>query len=146
MVSACPLISKSSSLFTNPLGIAPSASITIGITATFMFHYFLVLWQGLGTYVSGLPGLWSLPYGCFFFFFCWLTQYLVIWPRLGDPFVSQNSRVICASYSPGGIMGCAYTTCLNVQISISCTIPSKSPPPPNRVWCYSLFALICCIC
>ena len=34
MVSICPLISKSSSLFTNPLEIVPSAPITIGITVT----------------------------------------------------------------------------------------------------------------
>ena len=41
MVSAGPLISKSSSLFTNYLGIVPSTPITIGNTATFMFHSFL---------------------------------------------------------------------------------------------------------
>ena len=40
MVSACPLISKFSSPFTNLLGIVPSARITIGITVTFMFHVF----------------------------------------------------------------------------------------------------------
>ena len=38
MVSTCPLISKSSGPFTNPLRIVPNAPITIGITATFMFH------------------------------------------------------------------------------------------------------------
>ena len=38
MVSTCPLVSNSSSLFTNPLGIVPSAQTTIGITASFMFY------------------------------------------------------------------------------------------------------------
>ena len=38
MVSTRSLISKSSSPFTNPLGIIPGAIITIGITVTFMFH------------------------------------------------------------------------------------------------------------
>ena len=38
IISTCPLISKSSSPFINPLGIVPSAPITIGITVTFMFH------------------------------------------------------------------------------------------------------------
>ena len=38
MVSTCSLISKSSSPFTNPLGIVPSAPTTIGITV--MFHSF----------------------------------------------------------------------------------------------------------
>ena len=40
MVSARPLISKSSSPFTNPLGIVPLKRITICITVTFMFHSF----------------------------------------------------------------------------------------------------------
>ena len=43
-VSSCPLISKFSSPFTNPLGIVPSVRITIGITVTFMSHIFLGLW------------------------------------------------------------------------------------------------------
>ena len=40
MVSTCPFISQTSSAFTNPWGIVPSAPITIGITVTFMFHSF----------------------------------------------------------------------------------------------------------
>ena len=41
IVSIYPLISKFSSLFTNPLGIITSTQITIGITITFIFHRFL---------------------------------------------------------------------------------------------------------
>ena len=41
MVSARPLISKSSSPFSKLLGIIPSISITNGITITFMFNSFL---------------------------------------------------------------------------------------------------------
>ena len=33
-------------------------------------------------------------------FFCWLSLGLVVWPRLGDPFVSQNPKEFCASHSP----------------------------------------------
>ena len=40
MLESCPLIFKSSSPFTNLLGIFTSASITVGITITFMFDIF----------------------------------------------------------------------------------------------------------
>ena len=43
MVSTHPLISKSSSPFINPLVTGPRASITIRITAAFMFHSFFQL-------------------------------------------------------------------------------------------------------
>ena len=39
-VSPCPVISKSSSLCTNPLVTIPRTSITISIIVTFMFHSF----------------------------------------------------------------------------------------------------------
>ena len=53
MVSTYPLISKSFSLFINPLGIVLDAWITISITVTFMSHsVFLVLEQGLEVYLS----------------------------------------------------------------------------------------------
>ena len=116
MVSTCPLISKSSSLFTNPLGIVPSAPITISITITFMFHSFiLVLQQGLDINLSFcfllilLCGLLRGQYPLFsrFSFFCWLSLGLVIGLRLGDLFISQNPRELCASHSPGWILGCA---------------------------------------
>ena len=42
MVSICPLISKFSIPFTNPMGIVPSVLITVGITVTFMFPSFLI--------------------------------------------------------------------------------------------------------
>ena len=41
MVSAQPLISNFSSPHPKPLGIVPSAPITIGITITFIFHSLL---------------------------------------------------------------------------------------------------------
>ena len=44
MVPTRPLISKPSSPSANPLVTVPSASITIGITVTFMLHSFFVSW------------------------------------------------------------------------------------------------------
>ena len=41
MVFICPLIFKSSTSFTNPLGVVPSPLLTTGITVTVMFHSFL---------------------------------------------------------------------------------------------------------
>ena len=48
----------------------------------FLQFYSEVSWNGEVHYSAG----------SFFFFFFWLSQSLVVWPRLGDPFVSQNPR------------------------------------------------------
>ena len=42
MVSTLPFISKSSSLFINPLVTVPKIPITVGIIVTFMFHSFFI--------------------------------------------------------------------------------------------------------
>ena len=87
IVSACPLMFKSSKLSTNRLGIVPSAPITIGITDTIMFHSFLVPEQGLDIYLSfrflfillcALLTQPNPPFGqfsrfCFFVLFCFFT-------------------------------------------------------------------------
>ena len=78
-------------------------------------------------------------------FFCWLLIGLVIWSRLGEPFVSQNPREVCAFHSPGQLPGCVYTICSYGQISISCTIPRGSRCPPSHVQSYTHLVLVCCI-
>ena len=143
MVSTRPLISKSSSLSTNPLVTVPRAPITIGITVTFMFHSFSVLKQGLSTYLFSFSfsfTQWSpgtaksfirLFFFSFFFFFVVVDSLdLVVWPRLDGLFVSQNLREFCASHFIEQILGSAYTIC---ETSTSCTLPRGSPCPPNRV-------------
>ena len=50
----------------------------------------------------------------------------IVWPILGDPFVSQNFRGDRASHSPGRILDCADSICSYGLISISCTILSGS--------------------
>ena len=89
MVSTRPLISKSSSSFTNPLGIVPSEPTRIGITVTFMFHSFFSS-QARSKYLSLFSlsfifTLWSARIvkstiqQILFVFFCWLSPSLVIW-------------------------------------------------------------------
>ena len=84
IVSTPPLISKSSSPCNNALVTVPSASITIGITVTFMFHSFSVLYQGLGTLfaffqvysIVGRNGkVQYLVRSLFFFFFFFFFYY-----------------------------------------------------------------------
>ena len=112
MVSTRPLISKSSSPCTNPLVTVLRAPITIGIAVTFMFHSFfdsLARSRYLLFFLLSFKfTLWSskaarstIKHVLFFFS---LLQSLVVWPRLGDPFVSQNPGKCCAYYyyySPG---------------------------------------------
>ena len=125
MVSARPPISNSFSLLAKYLGIVPSASITIDITVIFMFHSFLVLFS-----LSLNLTLWCARMAMStirqVIFFCQLTLDLVFWLGLGNLFVSQNTREICASHYPGRILVCAYPICSYDQISISCTIPRGS--------------------
>ncbi len=126
MVSTGPLISQFSILGTNPLVTVPSAPITIGITVTFMFHAFF---SSLTS--SWYLSLFSLSFSftfwssgkaksairqVYFSCFCWLSLGLVVWPRFGGPFVSQNLRKMCASHFLGRILGCTYTTYLYSQI------------------------------
>ena len=54
-----------------------------------------------------------------------LVDSLVIWPRLGDLFVSQNPRKFCTSHSPGQSFGCAYT--INRLIGLVGTVFASDP-------------------
>ena len=45
----------------------------------------------------------------YFIFFLLLLLGLVVLPRLGDPFVSQNPSKVCTFHSSGQILRCAYT-------------------------------------
>ena len=98
MVSTRPLISKSYFPCTNLLVTVPRVPLTIGIIVTSLFH----------SLFSSLISSWYLSFFTLSFnftlwsarraksmirqvlLFCWLLQGLVIWPRLGDPFLSQN--------------------------------------------------------
>ena len=121
MVSTHPFISKSTSHFINPLVTVSRAPITIGITYTFMFRRFfnsLARSRYLSFFLLSFNfTLWPARTAKFtilrvLFFFV----DLVIWPRVGDLFVSQNPSGVCASHSPEQMLDCAYTVCLYGQI------------------------------
>ena len=142
IVSACSLISKPSTHFTNPSVIVLWAPIKIGINVTFMFHsFFLILLQGPGTYPSfrflstllcGQAGQES-PQSCRFSFFVIIIRFNCLVEIRGSVCISKSQRKTPASYSPGQILGCAYTVCSYGQILISCTVLSGSPCLPSLV-------------
>ena len=155
MVSTHPVISKSPRPCINPLVSVLRALITIGITVTFMFHRFFQLPSKVLVLFLLFPFVQfhfvvyqdskvlfflflffiflSFFFFFFFFFFGWVLLSLVVSLRLGDPFICQNPRGVCASHFLGQILDCAYTICSCGQTSISCTFPSWSPFQPSRV-------------
>ena len=88
-------ISNSYCPFTNLLVTVPSSPVTIGITVSFMFYIFSVLWQCPGIYLSfRLPLVLpcrnrKVHYSAVFPFFLLISGGLVVWPGLGDPFEFQ---------------------------------------------------------
>ena len=89
------------------------------LSFVFCLFSFPIFWQGLGTYRSFhflLILLFSKFSFFFFFLFCWLSLGLVVWPRLDDPFVSQNPTEFYASHFHWRILNCTYTICSHGQI------------------------------
>ena len=148
MVFIPPVISKSSCPCIIPLVTVPRTSITIGITVTFMLYniFFqfpnmvqvLILLFTLFQFYSMVSRYSKVHHSASFLLLSLLLLVvvvvgLVVWLRLGDPFVSQNPKGVYASHFPGEILGCVYTICSYGQISISYTIPNGSSWLPSRV-------------
>ena len=92
MVSTRPLISPS--LCTSLLVTIPSAPFTISITVNFIFHsFFSSLARFRDLCLFSLERHYSAGS-----LFCWLSQSLIVWPRLGDRFVSQNPKELFTSH------------------------------------------------
>ena len=49
--------------------------------------------------------------------FLWLSLGLVVWPRLGDPFVFQDPRELCVSYYFGRVPGCSYDYFTHLRVT-----------------------------
>ena len=91
----------------NPLVVVPRAPITIAIMVTLCSIGLSIPEKSRVTYpfvrilsvlLCGQPGEQNRQF-CKFSLFCWLLLGLVVWPRLGDPFVSQNpKRVLWVSF------------------------------------------------
>ena len=121
MVSTRPSIFKSSNSYTKPWVNVQSASITIGITVTFMFHsFFFVLLQGLGTYLSfRFPSV--LPCGQLekqipqfdrlSFLLLIFTRFWSLAEIRWSVCISISQRIFFVSFF-GRILGCAYTISL----------------------------------
>ena len=111
MVSTCLLTSKSSSSLNQSLVTVQSAPNTTSITITFMFHRFFSSLSRLRYLrfffsLSFIFSLWSAgivksTIQQFFFGFCLLSLGQVVWPKLGNPFVSQNPREVFAFHFSG---------------------------------------------
>ena len=69
----------------------------------------------------------------------------MIWLRLGDRFVSQNTIGICVFLSPRQMLCSTYIICSYGQTSIFCTMPSESLCPLSRFYSHILSLLVCCI-
>ena len=143
MVSTCPLISKSSSPFNNPLVIVPKAPITIGMIYTFMFHsFFTSLARSKYLAFFSLSQFYSVvsrdskdhnfasSLFFFFFFFIIIRSGLLAEIRW-SVCISMSHRSLWASFSRTDVGLCIYNLflCSNLNsmyISQWITLPTQS--------------------
>ena len=143
MVYFHPLITKSSNAFINPLLTVQSTPTRIAITVTFTFHrFFDSLARSMYltffsfsfnfTQWSARTEKSTIQEGFFFNFLLTITRYGRMAKIRWSLYISKSQRSLSVSFS----IICSYG-----QISISCTIPSKSPSPPSHVTSYTFLVL-----
>ena len=74
-----------------------------------------------------------------FFFFFWLSQGQVVWPKLSDPFVSQNPSGVCASRTNSRL--CSHHLFVWSNLNFLHNFQGVTPLTQS----YTLFALNYCI-
>ena len=116
MVFTRPLFSKSCSPNTNHLVTVPSASITIGITVTFMFHCYFQFSRKVQVLISLFTFFQFHPVvsrnvkvhdSAGSLFFCWLSTGLFVGPKLDDTFVSIIPKEFYVSHFLVWTLSCA---------------------------------------
>ena len=150
MVYTRSLIFKSSSPNTNRLVSTPRAPVTVGITVSYKSQSFFssfarskYLTFSLSlNFTSGPSGPQRTLFSGFCLFFSHLSLRVVICPRLGNAFLSQNVSDYWALNSHGHILSCAHTFCSHGQIQTFRTFPSVSSFPLNHVLSNTPFGLI----
>ena len=132
MVSTHALTSKFSCPCINLLVTVPWAPVTIGISVSFMLYTFFFTSLARSRYLSFFSLSFNITLGSagtakftiqqisfFIFFFFLQLLSLVVWTRLGDLFIFQNPRGVCASRFPGQILGWALTLAWKTQKGVN---------------------------
>ena len=146
MDSTHPLIFQSSSPFNNLLVTVPKAPITNGIIVTFMVQFFqfpnkvqvlIRLFISLQFYSAVSRDSKVLGSASSIIF----VHHNKVWPRLGDPFVSQNPRGVCVSHSTGKILGCAYNNCSYDKLKFLAQYPVDHLAHPVVGWLFGFYGI-----
>ena len=140
MVSTRSLISKPYIPFINPSVTVLSASITIDITVTFMFHRFpLSSKVYILTFLFGLPEPQSPRFSRFSFLLT-ITSFYHLTEIKGSVCIWKSPRSSSVSFSSSVSGLCIYHLFVWSKISF-CINPSGSLCPPSCVSSYTLFVL-----
>ena len=98
-------IFKSSSPFSNPIVTVPLVSSTLSCSIDFSSlarSSSLLLFSLSFSFTQWSTGTPNSTIQQLLFSFCWLSLGLIVWPRLGNIFVSQNPREVCGSHCVDG--------------------------------------------
>ena len=113
MVSSCPPVSKSSSLFSNPLVTVPNTPITIGIIVTCMFHSFFN----------------SLARSRYLFFFSHTFSFILWSARTSKSTILQVLFFLLIIIKSGFLTGIRWSVCMSKSPRSLCVSFSRTGTP-----------------